>query len=83
MLFEQNKDIRYVSKWIRMPVKLFITSINITNQILIQTNKNVKKITKINRLLNVKGLVQIYMGLNRGKCINTKGILDFINPCNL
>ena len=25
MLFEENKDIRYVSKWIRMPVKLFIT----------------------------------------------------------
>ena len=28
MLFEEKKDIRYVSKWIRMPVKLFITSIN-------------------------------------------------------
>ena len=31
MLFEEKKDIRYVSKWMRMPVKLLTTSINITN----------------------------------------------------
>ena len=28
MLFEEKKDIRYVSKWMRIPVKLFITSLN-------------------------------------------------------
>ena len=84
MLFEEKKDFQYVSKWMRMLVKLFITSINISNEFLTQTNKKVKKDNeKLNRLLNIKGLFQIYMRLNRGKCINTKGTLDFIKPCNL
>ena len=38
---------------------------------------------QIIRLQNIKGLIQVYIGLNRGKWINTKGILDFIKPWNL
>ena len=85
MFFEENNDIRYVSKWIRMSVKLFITSINKYYKWNFDSDKqkSEKDNEKLNRLLNIKGLIQIYMGLNRGKCINTKGILNFIKPCNL
>ena len=38
---------------------------------------------QINRLQNIKGLIQVYIALNWGKWINTKGILDFIKPWNL
>ena len=38
---------------------------------------------KIERLINIKGLIQVYMGLNRGKWINTNGILNFIKSWNL
>ena len=38
---------------------------------------------KINKLQNIKGLIHPYIGLNRGKCTNTKGILEFIKPFNL
>ena len=69
----------------RIPVKLFITSLNKYYKWIFDSDKhrNEKDREKLNRLLNIKGLIQIYMGLNRGKCINTKGILDFIKPCNL
>ena len=29
------------------------------------------------------GLIQIYLGLDRGKCVNVKDILKFIQSCNL
>ena len=68
-----------------MPVKLFITSINkyYKSNFDSDKQKSDKDNKKLNRLLNIKGLIQIYMRLNRGKFINTKGILDFIKPCNL
>ena len=44
-------------------------------------NEQIIKINnQINRLQNIKGLIQVYMGLNKGKCVNTKGILNFIEP---
>ena len=38
---------------------------------------------QINRLRNIKGLIQDYIILNRGKWVNEKGILDFIKLWNL
>ena len=38
---------------------------------------------KINSIKNTIGLIQIYIEINKGKCINVKGILSFIKPWNL
>ena len=47
-------------------------------------NEQIMKVNnQINRLQNIKGLIQVYIGLNKGKWVNTKGILGFIKPWNL
>ena len=50
-------------------------------------NKRSEQIIKVNnqnsRLQNIKGLIQVYIWLNRGKWVNAKGILDLIKPWNL
>ena len=38
---------------------------------------------KIERLINITGLIQVYIELNRGKWISTNGTLSFIKPWNL
>ena len=38
---------------------------------------------KIERIQDIKGLIQMYLALNKGKWINIKRILDFISPWNL
>ena len=38
---------------------------------------------KIERIQDIKGLIQMYLALNKGKWINIKKILDFISPWNL
>ena len=85
MLNDDNKDIVYVSRWMRIPPKTFIKLMNkyydwIKNK---QNKQKLKIANQIDRLQNIKGLIQVYIGLNRGRCINTKGILDFIKPWNL
>ena len=49
MLFEEKKDIRYVSKWIRMQVKLFITSINKYYKLIFGLDKQTKNKKKIKK----------------------------------
>ena len=82
MLYEENKDITYISRWMRIPAKVFIKAMNRYNfWVKNRRNEQITKINnQINRLQNIKGLIQVYIGLNRGKWINTKGILDFIKP---
>ena len=85
MLNDDNKDIVYVSRWMRIPPKTFIKLMNkyydwIKNK---QNKQKLKIANQIDRLQNIKGLIQVYIGLNRGRCINTKGILDFIKTWNL
>ena len=68
-----------------MPLTIFIKSLNrYTKHI---KNQNIscraKLDQKVDRLVNIKGLIQIYIGLNKGKCINVKNILNFIQPWNL
>ena len=85
MLYEENKDTTYISRWMRIPTKVFIKVMN--RYIFLIKNRRNEQIMKINnqinRLQNIKGLIQVYIGLIRGKWINTKGILDFIKPWNL
>ena len=38
---------------------------------------------KIERIQDIKGLIQMYLRINRGKWINVKRILDFISHWNL
>ena len=57
---------------------------NITSGLIIEVN-NVEKRSKvkIERMQDIKGLIQIYLGLNKGRWVNIKRILEFIRPCNL
>ena len=85
MIFEDKKDIDFISKWLRIPTKKLISCINKINK----WNKNKKKNVeekikkKIERIQDIKGLIQMYLKINRGKWINIKRILDFIRPWNL
>ena len=85
MLYVENKDAFFIAKWLRIPTKQFIWSMNKYNKWI--TDRRIQKRNKIheriNRLQNIKGLIQVFIGLNKGKCINAKRILEFIKPCNL
>ena len=85
MIYEEDKDIDFVSKWLRIPIKKFISYMNRYNRWINNksndTNEKIK--TKIERIQDIKGLIKIYLGLNRGKWVNIKRILDFIIPWNL
>ena len=85
LMYEEKRDLDFIAKWLRTPLKIFVKSFNrYAKQI---KNKNIscrlKLNQKVDRLVNIKGLIQIYIGLNKGKCINTKSILNFIQPWNL
>ena len=84
MIFEDKKDIDFISKWLRIPTKKFISCINKFNKWNKYKKKNVEeKIKKkIERIQDIKGLIQMYLRINRGKWINIKRILDFISPWN-
>ena len=85
MIYEENKDIDYVSKWLRIPIKKFILCMNRYNKWINNRSKDVqtKNNRKIERIQDIKGLIQMYLALNKGKWINIKRILDFISPWNL
>ena len=85
MIFDDKKDIDFISKWLRIPTKKLISCINKFNKWNKYKKKNVEeKIKKkIERIQDIKGLIQMYLRINRGKWINIKRILDFISPWNL
>ena len=85
LIYEEKRDLVFIAKWLRIPLKNFIKSLNrYTKHI---KNQNIscraKLDQKVDRLVNIKGLIQIYIGLNKGKCINVKSIFNFIQPWNL
>ena len=57
----------YVAKWKRIPLKIFIKSLKQYSEWInaISSNFNIKINNRIKRLKNIKGLIQIYLGLNR------------------
>ena len=85
MFYEENKDIDYISKWLRIPIKKFIRCMSRYKKWVENRSKDVqaKNQQKIERILDIKGLIQMYLALNKGKWINIKRILDFISPWNL
>ena len=84
-MYEEKRDLIFIAKWLRIPLKFFVKSFNrYTKQIKSQNiSYRVKLNEKVDRLVNIKGLIQIYIRLNKGKCINTKSILNFIQPWNV
>ena len=84
-MYEEKRDLVFIAKWLRIPLKNFVKSLNrYTKQIKSQyISSRVNLNQKVDRLVDIKGLIQIYIGLNKGKCINTKSILNFIQPWNL
>ena len=85
MFYEENKDIDYISKWLRIPIKKFIRCMSRYKKWVENRSKDVqaKNQQKIERTQDIKGLIQKYLALNKGKWINIKRILDFISPWNL
>ena len=85
LMYEEKRDLVFIAKWLRIPLKNFVKSLNrYTKQIKFQyISYRVNLNRKVDRLVDIKGLIQIYIGLNKGKCINTKSILNFIQPWNL
>ena len=85
MFYKENKDIDYISKWLRIPIKKFIRCMSRYKKWVENRSKDVqaKNQQKIERIQDIKGLIQIYLALNKGKWINIKRILDFISPWNL
>ena len=85
MIYEENKDIDYVSKWLRIPIKKFILCMNRCNKWIYNRSKDVQTKNKqiIERIQDIKGLIQMYLALNKGKWINIKKILNFISLWNL
>ena len=84
-MYEEKRDLVFIAKWLRIPLKIFVKSLNrYTKQIKSQyISYRVNLNQKVDRLVDIKGLIQIYIGLNKGKCIKTKSILNFIQPWNL
>ena len=62
MIYEENKDIDYVLKWLRIPIKKFILCMNSYNKWINNRSKDVqiKNKRKIERIQGIKGLIQMY-----------------------
>ena len=82
MIYEENKDIDYVSKWLRIPIKKFILCMNRYNKWINNRSKDVqtKNKQKIERIQDIKRLIQMYLALNKGKWINIKEFLTSLVP---
>ena len=85
MFYEENKDIDYISKLLRIPIKKFIRCMSRYKKWVENRSKDVqaKNQQKIERIQDIKGLIQMFLALNKGKWINIKRIPDFISPWNL
>ena len=85
LLYEEKKEVQFIAKWMRIPLKIFVRSMKsytkwVENK---SFESRIRINNKIERFQNIKGLIEIYLGLNRGKCVNAKDILNFIQPWNL
>ena len=85
LMYEEKRDLVFIAKMAENSINFFIKSLNrYTKQIKsLYISYRVNLNQKVDRLVDIKGLIQIYIGLNKGKCINTKSILNFIQPWNL
>ena len=85
LLYDDNKSFMFVAKWMRIPFRIFVKHLK---QYLrwIDANSiesNAKTNNKIERIKNIKGLIEVYFRINKEGWVNAKKILNFIRPCNL
>ena len=69
LLYDDNKSIMFVAKWMRIPFRIFVKHLK---QYLrwIDANSiesNAKTNNKIERIKNIKGLIEVYLGINMGR----------------
>ena len=66
LLYDDNKSIMFVAKWMRIPFRIFVKHLKqylrwiYANSI----ESNVKTNNKIERIKNLKELIEVYFGIN-------------------
>ena len=63
LMYEEKRDLVFIAKWLRIPLKFFVKSLNrYAKQIKSQyISYRVNLNQKVDRLVNIKGLIQIYI----------------------
>ena len=84
MLF-YHRDANYVAKCLRIQSKIFIRWMRKYQEWVYKKSEQQtrKKKIKIERLIDINELIQVYMDIIEEKWINMNGILSFIKPWNL
>lgn len=82
MLLEDNKSIDYAAKWLGVSIKNFKICVHKYYKSLTSNYLKAKDEydSKIIRAKKLKELISLCFSQNKGKCVDTKKILDFINP---
>ena len=85
LFIDEDKSIEYVAKWMRMSNKTLEKWITTYFRAAFRRSASMKNeiITKFNRTHNIKGLIEICLSWNKGKWVNTKSILSYIQNGNL
>ena len=85
LLYEENKEVQFIEKWIRISLKIFVRSMKSYTKWI--ENKSFESRIRLNNRIegfqNIKGLIEINLWSNREKCVNAKDILNFIKTWNL
>ena len=86
MLFEDNRSVVYVSKWIRIAYPVFIRSLRKYLE-WESSNKKIKNeqiiFQEAKRMSNIKFLIQMYIASHQGRWTNIKMITEFIQKSNI
>ena len=85
LMLEENRSAQYVAKWLRIPPKTFYKCFLKYFRDYRHKQSEVEQLydIKYQRLENIKGLVELYLNCNVGRCVTTKSILDFIQTGNI
>ena len=84
MLFEENKSVIYVAKWIRISYLVFVKLLK--KYIEWESNNKEKNRQRIlqeaERMNNIRFLIRMYIASHQGRWINIKMITEFIQKSN-
>ena len=69
LLYDDKKSIQFITKWIRIPFRIFAKHFK---QYLRWIDANfmeskAKTNNKIERIKSIKGLIEVYFGINKGR----------------
>ena len=77
LLYDDNESIMFVAKWMRISFRIFVKHLKqylrwiYANSI----ESNAKTNNKIERIKNIKGLIEVYFGVNKGRWVNERKYL--------